>query len=430
MSPSRTSHAGASTDDLPMSALFPDLVEVVSKRDSTRFITTASANRLASDSRAEDAFGRTVLPPPLSQLPYLVPTEEGVLAALGTWDARSAQALFADVAAYIAASALLPEPQSAWAELLAAWVFHTLDQEHVTQSPILYMYGPPGHGKSRLGSALLNISFRGVRTVSIRAAHLIRYAEDLAATTFLDLNSVSALTNDGEVVDLLLSRFEKGLIATRIYDPGAGPFKGVKHHSLFGPTIIATNAPIQNPALLSRCISLTMPEASARARDRATTVEDARPLRDRLVAWRAHRMKARGIVPVAKATPGRLGDITRPLLQVISDVAPDRRESVLAVINELALENRAARSQTVEARILTALLNANDAVRNGRLPVKELTDALNSARSGLKLTPHAVGQRLKFLGIQTRTSGGYSMVLYDRAHIEEIALPWLAPDGD
>ena len=430
MTPGHKARAGVSSDDLPMSALFPGLVEVVSKRDATRFITVNSANKLTSEARSEDAFGRTVLPPPLSQLPYLVPSEDGVLAALRTWDARSARALFGDVAEYIANSAVLPEPQSSWADLLAAWVFHTLDQEHVTQSPILYMYGPPGHGKSRLGSALLNIAFRGVRTVSIRAAHLIRYAEDLAATTFLDLNSVNALTHDGEVVDLLLSRFEKGLIATRIYDPGAGPFRGVKHHTLFGPTIIATNAPIQNPALVSRCIALTMPEASARARDAATTEEDARPLRERLVAWRAHRLKVGGSAAVAKATPGRLGDITRPLLQVACDVAPERSDSILAVVSELAVENRAARSQSDEARILTVLLNANGAVRNGCLPVKALTHAVNSATPGLKMTPQAVGHRLKFLGIRTRYLGGRSMVVYDRTLLEEIAGPWLTDEGD
>jgi hypothetical protein len=268
----------------------------------------------------------------------------------------------------------------------------------VTHSPELVFDAVAERGKSRTGKAITHVAMRGLRTETLREANIFRWSEDLGATIFFDVLNLWKKAEREKSEDILLNRFEKGAKAARVLYPEKGPFEDTRYFDIFGATIIATNESVHK-ILDTRCLTSSMLPAKKRY-DTEPTPELGLPLRERLVAWRAHRL-GKPLPKMTKAFTGRFGDITLPLLKIIKLVAPAEEKGLLALLATMEKGRLNEKSRTLEGDILTALLNLENEVKNSKLPLKRLVEKLNEERSEKeKVTPRFVSPRLRSLSFQ------------------------------
>ena len=57
---------------------------------------------------------------------------------------------------------------------------------------------------------------------------------------------IMEVTKNGRANDVLLGRYEKGAIISRVLNPEKGAFDDIRHFKVYGPTIIATNCDANN----------------------------------------------------------------------------------------------------------------------------------------------------------------------------------------
>jgi hypothetical protein len=79
--------------------------------------------------------------------------------------------------------------------------------------------------------------------------------------------------------------------------------------------------------------------------------------------------------------------------------------------------------QDLEAQILKTIMDLKDQVKNGALPVKIITDALNQGKSEqCQLTYHRIGRVLSAMGFtKVRTRSGASALLWDEERLRHLA---------
>jgi hypothetical protein len=213
-------------------------------------------------------------------------------------------------------------PDEKYYDLLAAWVFHTYLLEKFQYSPYLWFFAVWERGKSRTGKGLIYVASRGVHVESLRDAYIVRLANDWQATIFFDVIDLWKKAEKAGAEDVLMNRFEKGTVVPRVNYPDRGPYRDVVYYNIFGPTVVATNVPIGG-GLNTRVIQIGMPE------------ED--------------------LPDIPKPAFKRLGDITRPLLQVIRLVKPEREPILRELIAELEEEKRKTLAESLDAKIIEAL---------------------------------------------------------------------------
>lgn len=140
-----------------------------------------------------------------------------------------------------------------------------------------------------------------------------------------------------------------------------------------------------------------------------------------------------GCLPdVDKPAIGRLGDITRPLMQIASLVKPQVLPVLKTLIGDIDQRRRQNRSICLDARILSTVLSLEERVKNGHLPVKTVTDMLNLSLSSFeRATYQKVGRRLEALGFEKATlSGNMSGIVWNRENIDrQIKSYGLQEDG-
>ena len=156
--------------------------------------------------------------------------------------------------------------------------------------------------------------------------------------------------------------------------------------------------------LESRAIQINMPETD-RSFENDVTEEGALPLKERLVAFRARHL-GESLPDILKPASRRLGDILKPLQQIIRLVKPEREMVFLSLVRQLEEERQTAKADSYEAEILRAVVGLVSAVishpvKGDLLAVQKITDKLNEQRFGKKqLDARWVGRRLKAMGFK------------------------------
>lgn len=387
-------------------ARFAELVDLVTDEQEVKFLVYSGEN--GSEPRVETEWQineQLYLPPAKNLIPWPLPRAEQVLAAYRN---DTSAALYADLIAYY--KSLSELPTDFHYDLLTAFTLHTytLDFPEVTHSPELVFDAVPERGKSRTGKAMSHVVMRGLRTETLREANIFRWSEDLGATLFFDVLNLWKKAGREKSEDILLNRFEKGSTAARVLYPEKGPFKDTRYFDIFGATIIATNESVHK-ILGTRCLTISMPPAKKRY-DSEPTPELGLPLRERLIAWRAHQM-GKPLPEMKKSFAGRFGDITLPLLKIVRRVAPKREEALLKLFIEMEKSRLNEKSRSLEGDILIALLALEPEVANAKLPLKKLVEKLNEERADKeKVTPRFVGSRIRSLGFQLTSRNPASLV--------------------
>ena len=398
-------------------ALFEDLVDIVEHEGESAFMVK-NGNDLEILTEVERG-GVFYQPPPKESMPWLLPRANEVLKAYHGKD----DSLWDDLVEYHKKISELPG--DGYYNLLAAWDFHSHLTEGAQCSPMICLFSNAEHGKSRTGKGMIHVARRGVYSESVRPAYLFRFAGYYQASIFLDVMDVwqKALRNNCE--DILLHRFEKGARVFRITHPELGALKDMTGYHVFGPTIIGTNRGVDE-IFETRAIIIHMQE-SAKRFEIDVTRELALPLKTRLTAFRARHMWE-SLPDIEKPAQGRLGDLTKPLMQVIHMVKPDRAESFTRLIKELEAKRRIEKSESLEAALLSVIINMKgkkiegDSPNSYVLPVKTIADAFNGRKASLRqrITYQKVGRRLLAMGFKKVRHEHRSAIIWDEKQIEQM----------
>lgn len=369
--------------------------------------------------------GKKYTPPPLEQIPWLLVRADKVIEHYANWEADVAKAnrqLYDDLVTHHAGISELPDDR--YYHLLAAFDFHTYLQEAAEYTPILCLFAVAERGKTRTIKGVAHVCFRGVRLVSLREAYIFRLAENLRASLFFDLMDVWQEAKRNNCEDILLNRFEKGSKVPRVLWPEKGAFRDTHYYEVYGPTGMGTNKSLHH-ILDTRALTIIMRE-STKSFSNEVREGDARPLRERLTAFRAYYV-GKDLPTVEKPVEGRLGDITRPLRQIVHVVRPEQEKLLIELCREFKTGSIQEKAETLEGQIIKIIVESEQLVVGSILPIKAITETYNDGKKErFHLTPQRVGQIVKALGFyegthRPRMSDGSAALPWNEALVNRLA---------
>ncbi len=400
-------------------AKFDYLIDLVLQNDKPAFLAK-NADKLEIWNHVEIE-GKTFHPPEPAAIPFLVPDAEEVIEAYQLESQISTET--ADLATFEALIQYHKDiselPTERHYLLLAAWDIHTYFQDQLQYSPIICLYAVPERGKSRTGKSMINVAYRGMHVESLREAYILRVAEYFQASLFIDVMNPWKKAEKMGVEDILLQRFERGTTVPRVLFPERGAFKDTVYFHVFGPLILGTNMSLHQ-ILDTRSIQVNMPQ-SIRAFETEVTPELAISLKVRLLALRARHLD-RSLPNINKPVRGRLGDICKPLVQVVQQFAPCRESEFLELIRLLETRRLTEKSDTLDAQIIRTICALEHIVEKGIVPNKTITDALNKDKSDRYMISYQrVGRKLTALGFEkVKTGTGASAIVWDTELLKRI----------
>lgn len=377
-----------------ISARLAGLVDIVRSDDDGRpvYLFVEESGLITADYHDED--GIRYVPPELKHLPYELPREGKVLAA---YFDDTDSSLYADLLDWHKRASQLRDIHY---HLLILFDFHTYRADDADYSPMVtFSSSEPERGKSRAGKAVAFVSYRGLVTETLQEANLFRWSDSLGCTLFIDVRDVWSKAQKRGSDDILLGRFDRhGPLVSRVLDPQAGPFEGVRYFSVYGPTIIAVNEGLREP-FTSRCVLIVPPEVSGKYPN--IYPKDGLPFRERLVAWRARTMGT-PLPTIPKPVAGRLGDILQPLGQIAHLLGADVVAEYETLAEFLAAERRSERSESSQARLVAAVVNAiSEPQVADRFSVAAVARHWNQGLPEDKQSANStIGNRLSGLGFQ------------------------------
>jgi hypothetical protein len=394
-------------------AMLPGLVDLVEYEGAPAFlILTENGLGIAPEWEHD---GVLYVPPPKEQIPWLLSRGEEVL----KWYKmkESPGILYDDLLAYHMAISELPG--ESYYDLITTWDFHTHLLEPAQYSPELCPFSVPERGKTRTGQGMIYVARRGIHVESLRDAYLVRIAHNFQATVFFDVMNLWRKVEKAGSEDIILGRFERGIKVPRVLYPERGAHQDTVYYDIFGPTIIATNVAVHN-ILETRAVQINMPQTSRRF-ENDVTPEAALPLKERLTAFRAHYL-GKPMPETGKPASGRLGDILKPLLQIVRLVKPEREPVFMELVQQLERGRLIDKSDSLEAQILLVLDSLRDQVDKGILPVKTVTDTFNEGKpENAKFTYQRMGRRLWGLGFTKGSTGdGASAIIWNEEKFTRI----------
>ena len=394
-----------------MSAWFDGLVDLVLDDNGRISFLVKENNSIFLHDRREQA-KEILIPPPADKLIWRVARSSEVLKHVTT---DSDIQLFQDLVGYHRNISELPDDNHY--KFLAAWDMHTYLMEKFEYYPIVWFYATPARGKSRTAKGMIYVSWRGVILTTVKEAHIIRLATNHRATLFFDIMDLWKKVERGGVDDIILHRFERGGKVPRVLDPDKGPFQDTTWFDISGPTVIATNKTIDE-ILETRSIQIVMPETT-RIFENDVKELDALPFRERLVAFRA-RWIDQQLPSVLKPLAGRLGDILKPIRQIVNIVNQD--ESWFLEFASQAKELKIKDGlDSDDAKILNAIIQSIGQAENGHLLHKFILDVINSDRlERYHMSPQRLGRITKRLGFKKYNSGESRGIYIDADLLERL----------
>jgi hypothetical protein len=188
-------------------------------------------------------------------------------------------------------------------------------------------------------------------------------------------------------------------------------FDDTRHYNLYGATVIATNVHDSN-YLDSRSVTIVMSE-SERQFENDPREHDFISLRERCTAFRA-RWMMKDLPEVVKPARHRLGDILRPLAQILEIVAPQKMKDLLALIPIIEGERADMLADTIEGQIVKVLIELHDKVDRGIILTAIVSDKVNEDRNPhYRTTSQIVGRRMRALGFKSEKKCGERGFIYD-----------------
>jgi DNA primase catalytic core len=406
-------------EDAKYTTQFEGLVDLVEAGGKVSFLTMSDGQLTVGETAKIEA--GNLLPPPKELIPWLLPRGKEVVRHFERYKngdvSHIDRKLFTDLVAYHQRNSELPG--EGYYDFVALWVLHTYLFEQWEYSPFICLFAVPERGKSRTGKGIVYAAYRGVHVESLREAYLLRLASDYAATLFIDVMDVWKKAEKLGSEDIILQRFERGAKVFRVLFPERGPFKDMRAFKIFGPTVVGTNEAVDQ-IMETRCIVINMPSTD-RVFENDVKPEMGLELRERLLAFRAWHMNHK-LPQIEKPAERRLGDVLRPIMQVLHLVCPDREDAMDSLIAELERQRQERKSETLEGEILKAVYVLKDKTHLGKLKVADITSEVNANKlERFKTTEKSVGRKLTALGFhKVWSSDSRRAITYDEEFLKKV----------
>jgi len=391
-----SSEAPVSSEKQVYSASFNGLVDLVAD-DQGHAAFLVKENGMLVVKKSYKVDDKVLLPPPAEQIRWLLPKASVVMEHVGN---DNDNRLFIDLVNYFKGVSELPDENHY--KFIAAYCFHTYLINRFQYTPILGFFSIPERGKTRTGRAIVNVSYRGITIVTLREPLILRLAKDHRATIFFDISDLWKKAEAAGVEDILYNRYEKGGEVGRVLYPERGAFQDTVYYDVSGATLFATNKPV-NDVLESRTVQVIMPQAT-RSFEQDILLQDGLPFKERLVAFRARWMD-RQLPEMSKPCLGRLGDVLKPINQIVRICCPD--DSWFGpFVAGVERNRRQSRSESEDARIIQAILAARSSLKHGHVFNEDVLSKLNKdVPLSERISPQALGKTTSGMGFKKYASG-------------------------
>ncbi|MDF9409550.1 MAG: DNA primase [Pelotomaculum sp. PtaB.Bin013] len=357
-------------EDFQPCADFPGLVDIVEDDNGNPAFLVLEDDNTLTLCTSREVDGIIKIPPDKEAIPWLLPRAQEVIRY---FKSDNDSILYDDLIKYHKNISELPDEK--FYDLFVAWDFHTYIIEKLNYSPYIWLFARPERGKSRTGKGALYVARRGVHVESLRDSYIIRASNDLKVTLFFDVLDLMKKMEKTGTDDVFLMRYERGAKVPRVNFPDRGALRDTVYYEVFGPSIIATNRTIYGP-MESRALQLNMQPAIKNFTNEVTP-EAALSLKERLTAFRARWLNKK-LPEVDKPMRGRLGDITRPLFQIIKAIKPEREKIFRDLINEINKERKSKKSESVDATILKVIDEISNKIEGSYVYVDTITKQINN----------------------------------------------------
>ncbi len=399
-------YASELSTERPMKALFDGLVDLVLNDDGAIKYLIKDGTRLELADSWLDSDGTEYVPPAIKHIKFTLANAQRVIDAYNAEE--DFQQLYNDLLVFFQRFSYLEE--EVWPIIiLAVFLSYIQDHQDVRYIPVIYFFAVKERGKSRTAKSFLAVSYRGLHLADIKPANIVRFSQHLGATIFFDVTDLWKSAEKGDGQDILLGRFEKGSNVVRVLNPEKGPFADQTYFDVYGSTIVATNEPA-NLTFESRCLTITMPNKPGEYENLSPVM--GLPLKERLTAFRAKMMDQRlpSIDPIPGIS-GRLWDISRPLFQLATSIAPGEFDTMKNVILEMAGQKIEDQKESLEGKIVEAIKSLADFEGGPEdiIPVSKIRELANAnIFERYHHTPQKIGKKIKSLSIRTKDLDGRS----------------------
>lgn len=315
-----------------------------------------------------------------------------------------------DAAAYDSESGLVDEVRAFihryadlsedFEEIAAYYVLLTWVYDAFNELPYLRFKGDYGTGKSRCLQTIGTLCYKpmfasGASTVS----PLFRIIDAFRGTLIIDEGDFRFSDEKAEITKILNNGNAAGFPVLRSEVTPSKDFSP-RAFTVFGPKIIATRRPFDDPALESRCLTESLtglpPRPDIPLSLPAVFREEALRLRNQLLMYRFRQLAMpRDLSTIrSESLEPRVAQVMGPLLSVV----PASRDAacVLAYARKLSLVHRSERDASVEAQLLDIMYSMR---RDGEtLGIKSIAEQF-AARFGndyeRPITPRWIGAQLR-----------------------------------
>ena len=406
----------------------PNLVDIVASNLGTPVFLTCKDHILKPYSKIKD--GKvTYVPPPKNSMPWALPNVERVV---HHYYNDTDELLFNDIEKLLRSNTELPDDRLF--TFLPAWEMHSHLIEKAAYSPIIIFFGRHSCGKTRTAKILTWMARRGVISETLREPDIIRKSHLFGCVYLFDIMDIWKKAERMNAVDILLGRFERGHTIARVLWPDRGPFLDTFHYSCFGATLVTTNEPVGH-ILDSRGITIVMQEAK-KPFENDICEADFLEIRARLIAFRA-RWLTKDLPEVPKPAKYRLGDILRPIAQIITAVCPDRMSALTSIIEKFEEDRVNTLADSPEGKLIRILLGLEIEAEAGVIATKKVMESFNEdVPSHYHMGVVSVGKKLSSLGfLNSKTPNGERGFLLNPELLQKLAKQYGAlssrpkPDG-
>jgi len=303
-------------------------------------------------------------------------------------------------------------------QIAAHYILLTWVHDAFRELPYLRLRGDYGTGKTRGLLAIGSLCYRpffasGASTVSPIFHTLDRFG----GTLILDEADFRFSDATSEIVKILNNGNVKGLPVLRTMQNQDKEFNP-RAFRIFGPKVIAMRGSYDDPALESRFLTEDMGIRPLRSdipiSQPSNLAEEARLLRNRLLHYRFYSLFSTkpDTAALIDGVEPRLNQIALPLLSMVEN--PITRQEIATLLMREHLERINRRRNTIEARVLAALVDAFADAGGEQVTIGSITDRFNTAHAseyGQPVAEKWIGHVVrKGLGLLTTKSKGVYVV--------------------
>jgi len=330
-----------------------------------------------------------------------------ILLPSGIEDYGNASKLLEDIVAFITKWV---ETDPALVRLCALQKMTEWLYEKVPVLPIINPRGGADCGKTRMGNALWQVSFRGMRADGVLSlSSLFRNAEKWHGTIYVNEADIeergrSDDSESSQLVKFYNSRYERGAavwrtdketLKTEVFDS-------------YGPTILVTRKGFRDDALESRC--LVVPMFGRTRTDILLNLppdfdEEGQHLRNRLEYFRLQNLVrfSNDFFLEFEGVSTRMNQILQPMASLAKAHLPELYPQVASIAHDLSERIVEQRANSEDGWIVRAYFAADP-----RMEGRSASDIAGMIKElfGVDIKPERIGRRARSLGFEALRSGG------------------------